>query len=731
MIILEFKRRIVWVLLIVASVIVLAACGSSSTPTPLASSSLPKPVTVSVASVTTGTISVATVYAAIAEAQDLVDVVPLETGRLEKLTVDVGSEVQKDQIIAELSRGTLDAQLEQALASFRGAQVNLASVRASAEPEQIKAQSQLDAALAALNHLSNPSEFELQVAESAVAKARSNLDSKKTKLEQFLNPSISDLQSADSAVATALSNLDSANTKVAQLLNPSASDIQAAESVLATAVSNLDSANTKLDLLLNPSAADLAAAQEEVAEAQSKLSTAESKVNSAISTEIAQGSTSSDLQQAWQTLLDAKVREEANTSTLLNPSLSSALTATELANIDQTIAEYQDIISTQLAVITSITLIPEDINTAMLAETSAETALETAKEELKELQDPSQSTIVVARNDVAIRQAEEDSARASLEELTNADSRSIALARSEVAIAQAALDSATANRKDLLDPSQTATALAQNDVDAAQASLDAAVANLGLLTDPTQADLAAAQSAVVSAEQTLAVSREPHTGFLVDTAQVEVDEARAYVELIQQKIKDLQIHAPFDGRVTRRWLAPGALASDDTPIVTIASSKVVVSLRVEETNISSLRKGQSVTFTSPALPGKDLELQIDRIAPAGDEKTYTFWVQLVSTGLIPDLKPGMSGQVTILTTRENAVLVPKEAVLRHLGRPALFLIQEGKAVLRTVDVGLNDLTSIEIFGNIQPDDQVVISGHNVLSEGDTVRIVASWSHPEQ
>ena len=725
MIALDFKRRVIPVVLAAAGVIMLVACGASQPLPTVSSASLPRAVAVGVAPVTVGSISVTTAYAAIAEAVDLVDLVPLGTGRLDKLTVGVGDEVQEGQVIAELSHGTLDAQLAQALASLRGARVNLASVQASAEPEQIKAQAQLDAALAALNQLSNPSEFELQVAQSAVAKARGNLDGEKTKLDRFLNPSASDLQSEASAAARAQSNLDSANTRLTKLLNPSASDIRAADNAVSTAEINVDSANTALDQLLSPTAAALAAAQEAVADAQSELSDAESAVNTTISGELASGFLTAGLEDAWETLLTARVREQAGSATLLTPSLRSALTTDELDQVQEEVTTYQGIISKQLAVITSTSVVPEDVNNAMLAENSAETALQTEEEELNELQNPSESSIAVARNKVAIAQTAEDSARDKLSDLQNADSSTIALAQDSVAIAQAALDSAIASRRELQDPSQSAIALAQFDVDTAQAELNAAEANVKLLTYIDPADLAAAEAAVVSAEQTLAVSKEPYTGFQVDTAQVAVDEAQAQVDLIKQQISDLEVRASFDGLITRAWLSVGAMVSNRpaTPIVTVASSDVVVSLRVEETNISSFREGQSFTFHSPALPGKDLELQIHRIAPAGDEKTYTFLVQLKSAGLNRNLKPGMSGQVTILTQHENALLVPKEAVLRHLGRPALFVIRDDKALLRNVDVGLNDQANVEILGGIDSGEQVVVSGHNLLSEGDTVRIV--------
>ena len=723
MIALDFKRGFITVLLVAVGIITLAACEASQPLATVSPSSLPRPVEVGVALVTVGSISVTTAYAAIVEAEDLVDVVPLGSGRLEMLNVDVGSQVQQGTVIAELSHGTLDAQLQQALVTLRGAQVNLASAQAATEPEQIKAQAQLDAAQAAVDHLRNPPDFDVQVATSGVASAQSNLESKKTKLNRFLNPSSSDLQSEVSAVAQAQSSLDSANIKLSKLLNPSASDIRAAENAVSTAEISVNSANTALDQLLNPTAAALAASQEAVANAQSELSDAESAVNTAITAELASASLTAELETAWDALLNVRVREQAASATLLNPTLRSALTAIELANVQSDEIRFQAAVTTQLAVITSTSVIPEIINTAMSAENSAQTALDTTNEQLNELQNPSESSIAVARNKVAIAQAAEDSARDKLNDLQNADLSTIALAQNDVAIAQAALDSAVAKRQELQDPSQSTLALAQFDVDTAQAELDAAEANVKLLTFIDPADLAAAEAAVVSAQQALVVSQEPYIGFRVDAAQVAVDQAQAQVELINQQIRELRVHAPFDGVVTQRWLSPGAMVDPDIPIVTVVSAEVRVSLRVEETSIGSLREGQPVTFTSPALPGRDVPLQIERIAPSGDEKTYTFLVQLTSSEPIPDLKPGMSGQASVLTQHENALLVPKEAVLRHAGRPALFVVEGNTALLKRVDVGLNDQVSIEIFGGVQPGDQIVVSGHNLLSEGDTVSIV--------
>jgi len=340
----------------------------------------------------------------------------------------------------------------------------------------------------------------------------------------------------------------------------------------------------------------------------------------------------------------------------------------------------QEVISTLLEQINSSSLIPEEIRVAMWAEVSAQASLDSAKAKLNTLQSPDQKTVALAQDNVAKEQA--------------------------------ALDAAKAKLKALREPDRNATALAGYNVSAAQASLGGTVAKLNSLKNPDPAAVVAAGAAVTAAEQE------------VISNQALVDQARAQVNLVKQQLAETQILAPFDGFVTRRWLAPGAMASPQTPVVTIVGKEVAVSLRVEETSIGAIQKGQRVTFTSPALPGQRLDLQVDQISPSGDEKAHTFFVQMRPVDTPPALKPGMSGEVSIANRHEKVVLVPKEAVLYRSGQSILFVVQDGKAQLRKVDGGLIDQKNLEIQNGVQPDDQVVVSGQNLLNEGDLVTVEA-------
>lgn len=107
----NLRLSLVWAFAGVLGVAALAACGSAEASPDAAASRAVRAAPVRVAAASIGEISVTTAYVATVQAQDLINVVPLATGRTEQISVDIGSEVAKGQVIANLSHGILDAQL--------------------------------------------------------------------------------------------------------------------------------------------------------------------------------------------------------------------------------------------------------------------------------------------------------------------------------------------------------------------------------------------------------------------------------------------------------------------------------------------------------------------------------------------------------------------------------------------------------------------------------------------
>ena len=737
------RKKFGFGVLVAASMLLLAACGSPQAPASVTLLGEHQPVTVDVVPAKAGNISVMTSYAAIVEATDLVDVVPLATGRVEKLAVSVGSGVKQGQVIAELSHGALDAQLQQAQAEF-------AATKAAVKPDALKAQARLDAVQAVLDQLLNPAASDIRKAESLLAKAQSNLEKSQTKsvavtaqkdleaaqtkLDQLLDPLAVTVQAGQSALVAAQSNLDSSKTKLSQLLDPSERDLEASEGAVAIAQSKLDSAETKLSQLMNPPAPVLAAAQEAVADARTQLGAAQAELNQAIS-----GQTS----VSWQLLLGARTALQSNKAILENPTLNVGLTSEEIADAEEAVAANEEQISALLAEISSApllviddkfntsSLIPKDIRAGLWKESKAELALETASAKLQELQDPSQEAIDLVQSDVTIADSGLRTAQGQHAEFTSPSDRTVALAQDQVDITQAISDSAQETFNELQEPSQSVISLSQKNVAAAEAALAAAEAQanyeinsaqaalesastqLGDLRTPRPAQLAAAKAAVVAAEQTLILTQKSN-------AQHRIQAAQAKVNQVEQQLAETRVLAPFDGVVTKIWLSIGAIASPRPmiPVATVASKDVLVSLRVEETSVGFFKEGQKVRFTSPGLPVQQLDLEVDLVAPTGEKEAHTFLVQLSPSVPVPGLKPGLSGQVSISSEREGVLLVPNKAVRRVGGRFSLFIVRDGQARSVEVDAGLEDDKNIEILGGIQPGDLVVVSGQNLLN-GET------------
>ena len=79
------------------------------------------------------------------------------------------------------------------------------------------------------------------------------------------------------------------------------------------------------------------------------------------------------------------------------------------------------------------------------------------------------------------------------------------------------------------------------------------------------------------------------------------------------------------------------------------------------------------------------------------------------------------GVEIILDRREQAILVPKRAVVYDGGRRYLFTVRDSVATRMRLDAGYEDHHAIEVRSGLAAGDQVVVLGHNGLKDGTRVR----------
>ena len=169
-----------------------ASIGGSSAPpgssTPVGQSTATVPVAVQIATVQRGGLSNELIYTGNIQARQQVSIVPKVSGRVIKMAVEVGSAVNPGDVLVEIEKDALAAQVAQAEAGLAAAQARLDGLRAGPRAEQVaQAEANLKGAQARLDQLkAGPTPEQIAAAEAQVRLARNQLFSVQTQADAYL-----------------------------------------------------------------------------------------------------------------------------------------------------------------------------------------------------------------------------------------------------------------------------------------------------------------------------------------------------------------------------------------------------------------------------------------------------------------------------------------------------------------------------------------------------------------
>lgn len=200
---------------------------------------------------------------------------------------------------------------------------------------------------------------------------------------------------------------------------------------------------------------------------------------------------------------------------------------------------------------------------------------------------------------------------------------------------------------------------------------------------------------------------------------------RADIKLMEKKLRDTTIVAPFDGSISERKVAPGQYVKDSVPIVTIVKTHPMrLRLEMPENAAGVVRVGTGLDFTTDAAPGKTFQATVRELNPSLNEQSRTLMAEARLSNADPALRPGMFVQVKLILERGVQVaVVPKEAVYSVAGLTKVFVVRDGKLVECRIAPGQMLDQWMEVPTDvIKPGDQVVISNLPQLSNGQVVNV---------
>jgi RND family efflux transporter MFP subunit len=219
----------------------------------------------------------------------------------------------------------------------------------------------------------------------------------------------------------------------------------------------------------------------------------------------------------------------------------------------------------------------------------------------------------------------------------------------------------------------------------------------------------------------LAQARQNYAG--VDVARSNVANAQSALAIARKNLSYAVIVSPIDGFVSERTADLGEYVSPQQKVATIVRTNPLrIRIDIPEQAIPEVKTGQSVSVTTSAWPDKNFSGRIARIAPnvSAQSRTLTVEAEIDNSG--GALKPGQFATVRILQERsEPAVLVPSRAIVTEAGVSRLFVIKDGHAEQRVVQLGQAEGDLIEVKTGVGADEQVATSGLERLSDGITVK----------
>lgn len=305
------------------------------------------------------------------------------------------------------------------------------------------------------------------------------------------------------------------------------------------------------------------------------------------------------------------------------------------------------------------------------------------------------------------------------------------VAQSQAQVDQARASVRQAEEKIGLRPGQSFDPLRVAEVAAAKVALDLADKNLKRAEKLIESgdvsrsfyDQQKAQHDQLKEQYDSAIAQARQNYAAVEVARTNVANAEAQLALARKNLSYAFIPSPIDGFVSERTADLGEYVTPTQKVATIVRTNPLrVRIDIPEQAIPEVQVGQTVSATTSAWPDRNFSGRIARIAPSVTANSRTLSVEAEIENSSGILKPGQFATVRILQPKPvAAVLVPSRAVVTEAGVSRVYVIKDGRAEQRLVQLGQTEGDLIQVKTGVTADEKVATSNLEQLGDGVAVK----------
>ena len=208
----------------------------------------------------------------------------------------------------------------------------------------------------------------------------------------------------------------------------------------------------------------------------------------------------------------------------------------------------------------------------------------------------------------------------------------------------------------------------------------------------------------------------------LERAEATMRSNEAQLDLLKVRLDRTLVRAPFAGVMGQRSVSLGDYLTKDTKLAALQTvSPQRASFQVPERYADQLKVGQQVSFRVASLPGRTFTGNVDFVDPIVELPGRTITVKARVPNPRRELQSGMFIEARLVTAvRPNAVIIPEDAVIPLQGANFVWVVADGKASRRQVELGVRTPGFVEIKKGVENTEQVVVGGQERLGEGAPV-----------
>ena len=207
-----------------------------------------------------------------------------------------------------------------------------------------------------------------------------------------------------------------------------------------------------------------------------------------------------------------------------------------------------------------------------------------------------------------------------------------------------------------------------------------------------------------------AISQESYDQIVTELQTIEAD-----INLINARISETELRAPFDGIIGLRYLSEGAYATSSTKIAKLIKiSPLKIEFSIPGKYAQEIKIGYPVTFK---VNNKNFDASVYAVDPKIDVVTRTLVLRALYPNKNEELKAGNFAEITLRMSKiDDAISIPTEALIPEMDGEKVFVYKSGKAHSIKVDIGLRTAAEIQITDGLHFGDTLLVTGILQLRE---------------